>query len=125
MALLKAIKAAAKQSAHSGSAGHWPADSLTQIGSKVNPDKSQLDQWPEWMDLKTLQRYADASDRTIREWIHLPINALPASQVAGGKILVKRSRFDIWLEAHRFQAIDSIDVAGVADEIMNQFRKAA
>jgi hypothetical protein len=69
--------------------------------------------------------YAKTSDRTIRVWIHLPINPLPASQVAGGKILVKRSRFDTWLEAHPFEAIDSIDVAGVADEIMNQFRKAA
>ena len=91
----------------------------------MNLEKAQLERWPEWMDLRTLQRYANASDRTIREWIHVPINPLPASQVAGGKILVKRSRFDVWLEAHPFQAIDSIDVAGVVDEIMNDFRKAA
>ena len=77
------------------------------------------------MDLRTLQEYADASDRTIRDWIHLPMNPLPASQVAGGKIHVKRARFDIWFESHPYQAIDTIDVDGVANEIINQLRKAA
>lgn len=85
----------------------------------------QLGRWPEWMDLKTLQEYANASDRTLREWIHLPINPLPASQVAGGKIHVKRSKFDIWLDTQPYQAIDAIDVDQVANEIMSQFRKAA
>ena len=88
-------------------------------------EESKLDRWPEWMDLRTLQQYADVSDRTIREWIHLPINPLPCSQVAGGKIHVKRSRFDIWFESHPYQPIDAIDVDGVANEIISQFRKAA
>jgi len=125
MVLLKAIKATSTHDTRGKSVGHWPTDSLAQIGTRVNPEKPLLERWPEWMDLRTLQMYAKTSDRTIRVWIHLPINPLPASQVAGGKILVKRSRFDTWLEAHPFEAIDSIDVAGVADEIMNQFRKAA
>ena len=80
---------------------------------------------PEWMDLKALQEYADVSERTLREWIHLPLNPLPAVQVDRGKILVRRSHFDRWLEAHPFRAISSIDVGRVADEIINQFRKAA
>jgi hypothetical protein len=74
---------------------------------------------PEWMDLKALQEYADVSERTLRE------NPLPAVQVDRGKILVRRSHFDRWLEAHPFRAISSIDVGRVADEIINQFRKAA
>jgi hypothetical protein len=89
------------------------------------PNNLQPERWPEWMDLKTLQGYANASDRSIRDWIHLPLNPLPASQVAGGKILVKRNTFDLWLEAHRFQSVTSIDVVGVANEIINEFRKAA
>ena len=44
---------------------------------------------------------------------------------AGGKILVKRSHLDAWLEAHPYQPIDSINVDQVADEIIDQFRKAA
>jgi hypothetical protein len=77
------------------------------------------------MDLQALQQYASVCDRTLREWIHLPINPLPASQVAGGKLLVKRIRFDAWLEAHPYQAINSIDVNKISDEVIDQLRKAA
>lgn len=80
---------------------------------------------PEWMDLKAIQAYACVSERTVREWIHLPVNPLRASQAGGGKILVKRSHLDAWLEAHPYQPIDSINVDQVADEIIDQFRKAA
>ena len=79
----------------------------------------------EWMDLKAVQGYACVSERTIREWIHFPVNPLPASQAGGGKILVKRSHLDAWLEAHPYQPINSINVDQVADEIIDQFRKAA
>ena len=48
-----------------------------------------------------------------------------ASQAGRGKILVKRSHLDAWLEAHPYQPIDSINVDQVADEIIDQFRKAA
>lgn len=80
---------------------------------------------PEWMDLKAVQAYACVSERTIREWIRLPVNPLPASQAGGGKILVKRSRLDAWLEAHPYQPIDAIDVNQITDEIMDQLGKAA
>jgi hypothetical protein len=46
-------------------------------------------QQPEWMDLKSLQRYACVSERTLREWIHRPTDPLPAARV-GAKILVRR-----------------------------------
>ncbi len=88
-------------------------------------EKSQPVRWPEWMDLKSLQLYADVSDRTLREWIHFPVSPLPAKQVERGKLLVKRSEFDSWLESHQYQPLDSIDVDHITDEIIDQFRKAA
>ena len=91
----------------------------------MKPNGPQLERQAEWMDLRTLQQYADVSDRTLREWIHLPINPLPASQATGGKILVRRARFDSWLEAHPYQPINSINVNEITDEIIDQLREAA
>jgi excisionase family DNA binding protein len=61
---------------------------------------------PEWLDLRGLQRYASISERTLREWVHRPADPLPAVRV-GTKILVRRSSFDAWLEAHRLKQIDT------------------
>lgn len=66
------------------------------------------------MDLKTLQRYACVSERTLREWIHRPENPLPAVRV-GTKILVRRSAFDQWLEGHK---LESVDVGSIVDEVL-------
>jgi excisionase family DNA binding protein len=76
-------------------------------------------QQPEWLDLKALQRHACVSERTIRDWIHRPLNPLPAARV-GIKILVRRSVFDRWLEAHQIKQLDvgcivNDLVAGVTD----------
>jgi excisionase family DNA binding protein len=68
----------------------------------------------EWMDLKALQRYACVSERTLREWVHRPINPLPAARV-GAKILVKKSTFDLWLENH---SMKTIDVGCIVDELV-------
>jgi excisionase family DNA binding protein len=68
----------------------------------------------EWLDLKGLQKYACVSVRTLREWIHRPDDPLPASQV-GGKILVRRTTFDEWIEKHR---IKCIDVGGIVEEMI-------
>lgn len=73
-----------------------------------------LERQPEWMDLKSLQRYACVSERTLREWIHRDSNPLPASRI-GTKLLVRRSSFDRWLEAYRLTAVD---VGCIVDEIM-------
>ena len=69
---------------------------------------------PEWLDLKALQRYACVSERTLREWVHRPVNPLPAARV-GTKILVRRSSFDHWLENHRMK---TIDVGCIVDELV-------
>ncbi len=71
-------------------------------------------QQPEWLDLKALQRYACVSERTLRKWVHRPINPLPAARV-GTKILVRRSTFDQWLENHMLK---SVDVGCIVDELV-------
>jgi excisionase family DNA binding protein len=62
-------------------------------------------QQPEWLDLKALRQYACVSDRTLREWVHRPVDPLPAVRV-GAKILVRRSTFDHWLENHRIEEVN-------------------
>jgi excisionase family DNA binding protein len=71
-------------------------------------------QTPEWLDLKALQRYACVSERTLREWIHRPVDPLPAVRV-GTKILVRRSTFDWWLEGYQ---IKSVDLGCIVDEVV-------
>lgn len=59
----------------------------------------------EWLDLRRLQEYAAVSERTLRAWIHSPVEPLPAVRV-GAKILVRKSDFDRWLEQHPVRPID-------------------
>ena len=72
----------------------------------------------EWMDLRSLQKYACVSERTLREWIHRAVDPLPAVRV-GSKILVRRSVFDRWLEAHQ---VKHIDVGCIVDELVASVR---
>ena len=71
----------------------------------------------EWLDLQELTRYAAVSERTLRGWIHLPVDPLPAVQV-GKKLLVRRREFDEWLERHRFRPPSVLDVSAMVDEIV-------
>jgi len=72
----------------------------------------------EWLGLCELRQYAAVSERTLRAWIHSPVDPLPAAQVRG-KILVKRSEFDAWLERHR---VKHLDLGGIVDEIVEDVR---
>ena len=69
---------------------------------------------PEWLDLKALTQYAFVSERTLRAWLHRPIDPLPAARV-GAKILVRRSTFDQWLENHRLKLVD---VGCIVDDML-------
>jgi excisionase family DNA binding protein len=69
--------------------------------SNSNPKPAQL----EWLDLRRLREYASVSNRTLRAWIHSPVDPLPAVRV-GTKILVRRSQFDAWMELHRIKRVD-------------------
>jgi hypothetical protein len=51
----------------------------------------------------------------LREWIHRPVDPLPAARV-GTKILVRRRSFDAWLEKH--QVTNNFDVNSVVDGIV-------
>lgn len=93
----------------SGYRRHTDEVSLTNR-LRMTPERSQS----EWLDVKALQQYACVSERTIREWIHRPLNPLPAMQV-GRKILVRRSAFDLWLEGHQLKPVD---VGCIVDEII-------
>ncbi len=71
------------------------------------------DPQPEWLDLHALTEYACVSDRTLRAWIHQPIDPLPAVRV-GTKILVRRTTFDRWLESHSVRA----DLSAIVEEVV-------
>ena len=47
---------------------------------------------PEWMDLKALTQYACVSERTLRDWLHRPIDPTGATawaaHLAGGDIRI-------------------------------------
>lgn len=75
----------------------------------------------QWLDLRALRQYACVSDRTLREWIHRPIDPLPAVRV-GTKILIRRSCFDSWLEAHKLRRID---VEIILKEMITSSRRKA
>jgi excisionase family DNA binding protein len=69
----------------------------------------------EWLDLKALTtQYACISERTLREWIHRPTDPLPAVRI-GTKLLIRRSIFDRWLEAH---PVKSVDVSSIVEEMV-------
>ena len=72
------------------------------------------------MDLRSLTAYAAISERTLREWIHRPVNPLPAVQV-GTKILIQRSAFDRWLEVHQLKPID---IGCIVEEVLAGVRKS-
>ena len=71
----------------------------------------------EWLGLRRLSAYADVSERTLRTWIHSPVEPLPACQV-GGKILVRRRDFDAWLERHRIIPLASGQVDAIVQEVL-------
>ena len=77
----------------------------------------------EWLDLKAVTEYVSISDRTLREWLHRPINPLPAVRV-GTKILVRRTILDKWLEAHPLTPADSVDVDSAVRTILKDLEVA-
>ena len=75
----------------------------------------------EWLGLRELSVYANVSERTLRSWIRSPRDPLPAKKV-GGKVLVRRSDFDRFLEGHQFEPLAAIDVDRIVDEVVGQHR---
>lgn len=71
----------------------------------------------EWLGLKQLTQYANISERTVRAWIHSPVDSLPAVRVRG-KILVRRSEFDLWLANHRVKPLENVDLNDIVKGIL-------
>lgn len=71
----------------------------------------------EWLDLQALTKYAALSINTIREWIHNDVDPLPAVQV-GGKLLIRKSEFDTYLDRHRVKPLGSIDMDAVVKRVL-------
>jgi hypothetical protein len=72
-----------------------------------------------YFDLKSLHVYSGLGVSTLR--YHIGENELPAFKIPGkggktGKILVKRSEFDAWLE--QFRENDFVDIESIADEVV-------
>ena len=87
---------------------------LATIPAKAGPNEGK-----EWMDLRTLQIYASVSERTLRTWIHKPVNPLPAARV-GKKILIRKSAFDNWMEDHQVRdQVKDVDIGCIVDELMS------
>lgn len=78
--------------------------------------RQPIPEWPEWMDLKMLERYSSVSNRTLRSWIKAPEDPLPASS-RGGKILVSRRLFDEWMKEHAIEA-RAVDIERTVNSIL-------
>ena len=79
--------------------------------------KKRKSETHEWLGLRELTEYAAVSERTLRAWIHDLTDPLPAVQVQG-KILVRKSQFDSWLEQHRVKLLAGIDVDDTVSEVL-------
>jgi hypothetical protein len=71
----------------------------------------------EWLGLKDLTHYADISERTLRSWIYSPVDPLPAAKVSG-KVLVRKSDFDKYLEKHRVKPLGKINLDGIVRDVL-------
>ena len=75
----------------------------------------------EWLDLRQLTQYAAVSERTLRAWIHDPVNPLPAFQV-GSKLLIRKRDFDGYIERHPVRPPQ--DLNNVVEEILSGMGKS-
>lgn len=71
----------------------------------------------EWLGLKELSYYADISERTLRSWIYSPVDPLPAAKVCG-KVLVRRSDFDAYLERHWIKPLEEINLDAIVNDVI-------
>lgn len=69
-----------------------------------------------YLSLKALSSYAGLSVRTLRSHLQDPIAPLPHFRI-GGRILVRRSEFDVWVG--RFRATGASALDGVVNDVMS------
>ena len=73
----------------------------------------------EWLGLRELTYYANISERTIRSWIYSPSDPLPATKV-GGKVLIRKTDFNKYLERHRVRPLHTTDIDGLVRSVLSQ-----
>jgi hypothetical protein len=61
-----------------------------------------------YLPLKALAGYSGLSVRTLRTYLSRPSHPLPYFRI-GGKIVVKRSEYDAWVDRFRVTVINSVD----------------
>ena len=73
----------------------------------------------QYFDLRGLEAYSALKVPTLRD--HIRSDALPCFKVKG-KILVKRSEFDNWLEGYRLNKKQDLNT--VVDEVLSSLKKS-
>ncbi len=71
-----------------------------------------------YLSLKALAGYSGLSVRSLRGFLSDPVRPLPAYR-PGGKILVRRSEFDRWIQAFRYAP----DVDRIVDEVVTDLSR--
>ena len=86
-----------------------------------------------WLSLEALSRYSGLSVRTLRAYLTHPYHPLPhyrlvephpvvdkhgKRRTVSGKILVRRSEFDRWMEGFRYTP----DVDKIVNEVMEELK---
>ena len=74
-----------------------------------------------FLSLRTLASYSCVSVRKLREYLHDPVHPLPHYRV-GGKIVVRRSEFDRWMQ--QFRRRGDADVERVVSEVLRDIERA-
>ena len=75
----------------------------------------------EWLGLRELSIYANVSERTLRAWIRSPRDPLPAARVCG-KVLVRKSDFDYYMERHRIQPLEALNLDRIVQDVVGAGR---
>ena len=115
---LKIVLASPNQGFHTG---RTVSESPPHQRNLASTDRLQAmeEGFPEWLDLRTLVRYASVSERTLRLWIHRDHDPLPAVRITG-KVLVNRHRFDEWLTAHALKPAGSVDITSIVNDLVKK-----
>ena len=72
-----------------------------------------------YVGLRALAGYSGLSVRTLRGHLSSPAHTLPSFRV-GGKVLVRRSEFDHWIQRFRSGA-QAAPIDSVVDDLMREF----
>jgi hypothetical protein len=68
-----------------------------------------------YLSLKALATYSGLNVRKLRDCLHHPSQPLPHYRV-DGKILIRRSEFDLWIAAYR--RVGNTEVDQIVDDVL-------